>query len=98
MQEEKLIKTELSQLFQDLAIFYSQKNNIEKIKENIKIAVSLDPNTKNVEIQKLIDRKKMDLQNLYNIIINEPLYELFLLVLILVYSILKNFSKCWCLF
>ena len=57
LKEEKLIKTELSQLFQDLAIFYSQKNNIEKAKENIKIAVSLDPNTKNVEIQKLIDRK-----------------------------------------
>ena len=57
LKEEKLIKTELSQLFQDLAIFYSQTNNIEKAKENIKIAVSLDPNTKNVEIQKLIDRK-----------------------------------------
>ena len=57
MKEEKFIKTELSQLFQDLAIFYSQKNNIEKAKENIKTAVSLDPNTKNVEIQKLIDRK-----------------------------------------
>ena len=57
LKEEKLIKTELSQLFQDLAIFYSQKNNIEKAKENIKIAVSLDPNTKNVEIQKLIDMK-----------------------------------------
>ena len=57
LKEEKLIKTELSQLFQDLAIFYSQKNNIEKAKENIKIAVSLNPNTKNVEIQKLIDRK-----------------------------------------
>ena len=57
LKEEKLIKTELSQLFQDLAIFYSQKNNIEKAKENITIAVSLDPNAKNVEIQKLIDGK-----------------------------------------
>ena len=57
MKEEEFIKTELSQLFQDLAIFYSQKNNIEKAKENIKIAVSLNPNAENIEIQKLIDGK-----------------------------------------
>ena len=54
---EELVKTELSQLFQDLAIFYSQQNNIEKAKESIERAVSLNPNTENIEIQKLINSK-----------------------------------------
>ena len=57
LKEEEFIKTELSQLFQDLAIFYSQKNNIEKAKESIKTAVSLNPNAENIEIQKLINTK-----------------------------------------
>ena len=57
LKEEEFIKTELSQLFQDLAIFYSQKNNIEKAKESIKTAVSLNPSTENIEIQKLINTK-----------------------------------------
>ena len=54
---EELVKTELSQLFQDLAIFYSQQNNIEKAKESIERAISLNPNTENIEIQKLINSK-----------------------------------------
>ena len=57
LKEEEFIKTELSQLFQDLAIFYSQKNSIEKAKESIKTAVSLNPNAENIEIQKLINTK-----------------------------------------
>lgn len=57
LKEEEFIKAELSQLFQDLAIFYSQKNNIEKAKESIKTAVSLNPNAENIEIQKLINTK-----------------------------------------
>ena len=55
LKDEELIKIELSQLFQDMAIFYSQKNNIEKAKESIQKAILLNPNAENIEIQKLRD-------------------------------------------
>ena len=57
LKDEELIKIELSQLFQDMAIFYSQKNNIEKAKESIQKAILLNPNAENIEIQKLINTK-----------------------------------------
>ncbi len=57
LKDEELIKIELSQLFQDMAIFYSQKNNIEKAKESIQKAILLNPNAQNIEIQKLINTK-----------------------------------------
>ena len=54
---ESEIQIELSQLYQDLAIFYSQKNNIIEAKKFIDKAVELNPNSKNIEIQKLIYKK-----------------------------------------
>ena len=57
LKDEELIKIELSQLFQDMAIFYSQKNNIEKAKASIQKAILLNPNAENIEIQKLINTK-----------------------------------------
>ena len=57
LNDEKLIKVELSQLFQDLAIFYSQKNDIENAKESIQKAILLNANAENMEIQKLINNK-----------------------------------------
>ena len=57
LNSEEEIKTELSQLYQDLAIFYSQKNNLEQAKKFIDKAVALNPTPQNEEIQKLIDNK-----------------------------------------
>ena len=57
LKPEEEIKVELSQLYQDLAIFYSQKNNLEQAKKFIDKAVELNPTPQNEEIQKLIDNK-----------------------------------------
>ena len=54
LKPEEDLKAELSQLYQDLAIFYSQKNNLEEAKKFIDKAVDLNPTPQNEEIKKLI--------------------------------------------
>ena len=57
LKPEEDLKAELSQLYQDLAIFYSQKNNLEEAKKFIDKAVALNPTPQNEEIKKLIYKK-----------------------------------------
>ena len=57
LKEESKIKVELAQLYQDLAIFYSQEDKIEKAKNFIEQAIMLNPTSENLEIQKLINQK-----------------------------------------
>jgi len=57
LKEESKIKVELAQLYQDLAIFYSQEDKIEKAKSFIEQAIILNPTAENLEIQKLINQK-----------------------------------------
>jgi len=57
LKEESQIKVELAQLYQDLAIFYSQEDKIEKAKNFIEQAIMLNPTSENLEIQKLINQK-----------------------------------------
>ncbi len=57
LHEESKIKIELSQLYQDLAIFYSQKNKLEEAKGFIEQAIKLNPTSENLEIQTLINSK-----------------------------------------
>ncbi len=55
--ESSKITIELSQLYQDLAIFHSQQNKLEEAKGFIEKAIQLNPNSENLEIQKLINKK-----------------------------------------
>ena len=57
LKEESKSKIELAQLYQDLAIFYSQEDEIEKAKNFIEQAIILNPTLENLEIQKLINQK-----------------------------------------
>tara|TARA_B100001029_G_C14977063_1_gene403716 strand:- start:285 stop:965 length:681 start_codon:yes stop_codon:yes gene_type:complete len=55
--EEIKIKVELAQLYQDLAIFYSQQNQITEAKKFIEQAIILNATPENLEIQQLINKK-----------------------------------------
>ena len=57
LKKEEDINIELSQLYQDLAIFYAQKNNLVEAKKYINKAIQLNPNAENKEIQSLINKK-----------------------------------------
>jgi len=57
LKKESKIKIELSQLYQDLSIFYSQQDKLDKAKEYIDMAILLNPTSENIEIQKLINKK-----------------------------------------
>ena len=57
LKKEDDINIELSQLYQDLAIFYAQKNNLVEAKKYINKAIQLNPNAENKEIQSLINKK-----------------------------------------
>ena len=50
----KILNTELSQLYQDLSILYAKQNLLDMAKETIKKAIALDPNEQNKEIQNLL--------------------------------------------
>ena len=50
----KILNTELSQLYQDLSIVYAKQNLLDMAKETIKKAIALDPNDQNKEIQALL--------------------------------------------
>ena len=50
----KILNTELSQLYQDLSILYAKQNLLDMAKQTIKKAIALDPNDKNKEIQALL--------------------------------------------
>ena len=50
----KILNTELSQLYQDLSILYAKQNLLDMAKETIKKAIALDPNDQNKEIQTLL--------------------------------------------
>ena len=50
----KILNTELSQLYQDLSILYAKQNLKDMAKETIKKAIALDPNEQNKEIQTLL--------------------------------------------
>ena len=54
IKSEQNLTLELSQLYQDLAIFYAQKNNTEEAKKMIDMAWKLNPTEQNKEIKKLI--------------------------------------------
>ena len=55
--ESSKITIELSQLYQDLAIFHSQQNKLEEAKVFIEKAIKLNPTSENLEIQKLLNKK-----------------------------------------
>ena len=55
--EEIKIKVELAQLYQDLAIFYSQQDQITEAKKFIEQAIILNATPENLEIQQLINKK-----------------------------------------
>ena len=52
----KILNTELSQLYQDLSILYAKQNLLDMAKQTIKKAIALDPNDKNKEIQNLLNK------------------------------------------
>ena len=55
LNSDKTLNVELSQLYQDLSILYAKNNLIELAKETIKKAIALNPNSKNKEIQTLLN-------------------------------------------
>ena len=55
--EEITIKIELAQLYQDLAIFYSQQDKVTEAKKFIEQAIILNATSENLEIQQLINKK-----------------------------------------
>ena len=55
--EEIKIKIELAQLYQDLAIFYSQQDKVTEAKKFIEQAIILNATSENLEIQQLINKK-----------------------------------------
>ena len=57
LSEENKIKIELAQLYQDLAIFYSQQDQLKEAKKFIEQAIILNKTPENLEIQQLIDKK-----------------------------------------
>ena len=57
LKEEKYIKKELSQLYQDLAILYAKENNIKDAMAAIDKAIELNPSEENKEIKNLINKK-----------------------------------------
>ena len=60
MSIEKLenIKIELSQLYQDLAIFYAKQHNMTEAKNMINKAIDINPTGVNEEIKNLINKKE----------------------------------------
>ena len=56
LKEEKYIKKELSQLYQDLAILYAKKNNITEANTAIDRAIELNPSEENTKIKILINK------------------------------------------
>ena len=56
LKEEKLIKKDLSQLYQDLAILYDKQNNIKEANSAINMAIELHPSDENTKIKLLIDQ------------------------------------------
>ena len=54
--EEKYIKKELSQLYQDLAILYAKQNNIKEANSAINMAIELHPSNENTKIKLLINK------------------------------------------
>ena len=56
LKEEKYIKKELSQLYQDLAILYAKKNNITEANSAIDRAIELNPSEENTKIKILINK------------------------------------------
>jgi tetratricopeptide (TPR) repeat protein len=54
LNDNKILNTELSQLYQDLSILYAKQNLLDMAKETIEKAIALDPNDKNKEIQALL--------------------------------------------
>lgn len=56
LNKDKQINSELSQLYQDLAILYAKNNKTDKALTSILKAISLDPeNKKNKEIKALLN-------------------------------------------
>ena len=56
LKEEKYIKKELSQLYQDLAVLYAKENNITKANSAIDRAIELNPSEENTKIKILINK------------------------------------------
>ena len=56
LKEEKYIKKELSQLYQDLAILHAKKNNITEANSAIDRAIELNPSEENTKIKILINK------------------------------------------
>lgn len=56
LKEEKLIKKDLSQLYQDLAILYAKQNNIKEANSAINMAIELHPSDENTKIKLLINK------------------------------------------
>ena len=57
LKEKNVIKIELAQLYQDLAIFCSQQNKINEAKKYIEKAIKLNSTSESLEIEKLINKK-----------------------------------------
>ena len=55
LREEKFIKKELAQLYQDLAILYAKNNNVYQANISIDKAIDLNPTKENKEIKTLIN-------------------------------------------
>ena len=55
LREEELIKKELAQLYQDLAILYAKNNNASQANIAIDKAIDLNPTKENKEIKTLIN-------------------------------------------
>ena len=54
LNDNKILNTELSQLYQDLSILYAKQNLLDMARQTIKKAIALNPNDKNKEIQTLL--------------------------------------------
>ena len=58
IEKSENIKIELSQLYQDLAIFYAKQNNMAEAKKMINKAIEINPTGVNEEIKNLINKKE----------------------------------------
>ena len=56
LNEQKKFQNELAQLYQDLAILYAKQNQLELAKITIQKALKLNPNSKNKEIETLLNK------------------------------------------
>ena len=56
LKKNQKLNTELAQLYQDLAILYAKKNQVQLAKEAIKKAIELNPSAENKEIESLISK------------------------------------------